>query len=269
MGTSQQNPKYLIIGNGRMAKHMTYYLGSLGLSFATWSRQFNQTNTLLTLTQECSHALVLINDSAIEPFIQQHVFLEKMTLVHFSGALTTRLASSTHPLFTFTQDLYPLETYGKIPFFLTEASAPFESLLPGLPNPHHRIQEELKAYYHSLCVLSANFTTILWQKFFQELENRFKIPHSVAFPYLEQTLKNLQEQPITALTGPLARRDHKTIQENIKALQGDPFQTVYYAFLASFRNTQEMGEGHVSTQNHFRFPKNEGSQIQNIDGYLL
>ncbi len=248
---------------------MACYLNSLGLPFSKWSRQLDTLSSLLLLSQECTHALVLISDSSIEQFIQQHDFLSKLTLVHFSGALSTKLASSAHPLFTFTNELYSLEIYRKIPFSITESSSSFDHLLPGLQNPHFTIPSELKAYYHSLCVISANFTTILWQKFFHELGNRFKVPHSVAHLYLEQTLINLKEQPFTALTGPLARQDHKTIQDNIKALQGDPFQTVYYAFLEAFRNTQAMGEGHVNLQDHFRFPKNEGNQIQNIDGHIL
>jgi 2-dehydropantoate 2-reductase len=92
----------------------------------------------------------------------------------------------------------------------------------------------MKAYYHSLCVMANNFTTLLWQKFFKELSTQCQIPAQAALPFLQQTLLNLQHQHTTALTGPLARNDQVTINQNLQALTGDPFHAVYAAFVQAY-----------------------------------
>src|SRR5262249_18259145 len=143
------------------------------------------------LAAQCSPILLLINDDAIEFFIDQHPFLKEKLLVHFSGNLHTKLAYGTHPLSSFSDHFYTLETYQKIPFICDEGAPTFQILLPGLTNPHFTIPSHLKSFYHALCVLSGNFTTLLWQKFFTEFEKTFHIPKQQVYPYLEQVMKNL------------------------------------------------------------------------------
>ncbi|MBP6219162.1 MAG: DUF2520 domain-containing protein [Oligoflexales bacterium] len=256
--------RYLVLGSGRVARHICFYLAELGLSFIPWSRVAHDQESLPSYARDCSHALILLSDSAIETFVLQNRCLAHLTRVHFSGALSTEQAFSAHPLFTFSKGLYTPDTYRQIPFILEKGGPTFTDLLPGFPNRHEVIEADSRAYYHSLCVLSGNFTNILWQKLFHELESRFQIPREIAIPYLEQTLQNLKENPSASLTGPLVRRDFKTIKSNIKALQGDPFQTVYYAFLEAV-----MGGTDASSQDGFRLPKNEKSGAEDLYRHLL
>ena len=230
-------PHYGIIGNGRMAKHFAHYLSLLNLPHQRWHR--GQTNeSLNNLVNACEPILLLINDDAIVPFIEQHAFLNQNLLVHFSGKLYTPLAYGAHPLSTFSDPLYSLNVYQKIPFICDQDSLSFETLLPGLPNPHFKIPVHLKSFYHALCVLSGNFTTLLWQKFFAELEGTFEIPKEQAYPYLEHIMKNLLTEPDNALTGPFIRQDSQTIANHLNSLENDPFQEVYQAFLNAFQATQ-------------------------------
>lgn len=226
----RQVPRYAIIGAGRMARHFSHYLTLLQIPHRQWSRtQSLQELADIVTNSDC--ILLLISDAAIETVIQQNPILQTKCLVHFSGQLVTPLAHSAHPLMTFSHDLYPLETYQKVPFILEQGRSSFAELFPQLPNLHFAIPPQLKSLYHSLCVLSGNFTTILWQKFFAELENTFQVPAQVAYPYLQQIAMNLQLNPKAALTGPLARDDQKTITANLQALTDDPFQAVYQAFV--------------------------------------
>src|SRR5258708_2137474 len=71
------------------------------------------------------------------------------------------------------------------------AGPPIHQPLPGLPNPSFPIPAAERPYYHALCVMAGNFSTILWLKLFDELEVRFGIPASAAHPYLAQMAANL------------------------------------------------------------------------------
>lgn len=230
---------YTIIGNGRVARHFAHYFDLLGLPFRRWARagladaadSEEATDSLVEAVSPSSHVLVLITDSAIEEFIACHDLFDGKKVVHFSGCLVTPLAFGAHPLMAFTEALLPLAEYQRIAFVIESDRLPFEQILPGLENPHFAIPAELKPYYHSLCVMSGNFSTILWDKLFTELHRRFGIPQEAAFPYLERICENLKHREIPALTGPLARGDHTTIHRNLQALEKDPFREIYEGFL--------------------------------------
>ena len=93
----------------------------------------------------------------------------------------------------------------------------------------------MKKFYHALCVLSGNFTVILWNKFFTELEKTFNLEKEIAHPYLKTITKNLIECPESSLTGPLVRGDTETIKSNLESLSHDSFQLVYKSLLNPIR----------------------------------
>jgi predicted short-subunit dehydrogenase-like oxidoreductase (DUF2520 family) len=45
---------------------------------------------------------------------------------------------------------------------------------------------------------------------------------------------NSRVNPEAALSGPLPRGDMKTVDADLKALEGDPFSAVYAAFVSAF-----------------------------------
>ncbi len=232
----RQVPEIAIIGAGRVARHFAYYFDLIYLPYLQWSRTHDpQALQLPELLANAKSILILIKDSAIEPFIQKHQTLFKnKILIHFSGHLVTPLAYGAHPLMTFNNESYDLATYQKIPFILDDGIPALNKLIPELTNPYYYLNKNQKAFYHSLCVMSGNFTCLLWQKFIIELENNLKLPSEIINPYLEQIFYNLRNQPQMALTGPLARNDQTTINANLKALEHDDFLPVYRAFIAAY-----------------------------------
>jgi 2-dehydropantoate 2-reductase len=108
---------------------------------------------------------------------------------------------------------------------------PFEKLMPGLPNKSFVVEPELKTLYHTLCVLSGNFTVALWQKAFSDFQSRLGVSSEMLIPYLKQVVSNLETNPEAALTGPVARKDVSTIAKHIQQLEGDNFQEVYKSFV--------------------------------------
>jgi predicted short-subunit dehydrogenase-like oxidoreductase (DUF2520 family) len=230
----RQVPHYLLIGNGRVATHFQHYFSLLQLSFTSWN-QAEPIDKLHQQLTQATHILVLISDQAIEPFVLQHLKNTHAICIHFSGSLVSDHIYGAHPLMTFNKHLYNLEQYQTIPFVIDHNAPANENLLPGLPNPCARLDKSKKAKYHALCVLSGNFSCMLWQKFFTSLETEFNLPASIGQAYLQQQTQNILSDYASALTGPLTRNDHTTIEKNLAALSLDPFQEVYQSFVSCYQ----------------------------------
>jgi predicted short-subunit dehydrogenase-like oxidoreductase (DUF2520 family) len=210
----RQVPHPLIVGDGKMATHVGHYLSLLGINYSQWSRKKYSDVPLETLLNHSDLTLLLISDANLESFITLNSFLKTKPIVHFSGALSLESISSAHPLMTFSNTLYDLETYKKITFIVesNKKDNP-HNYLDFLPNDFYTIPAESKTYYHMLCALSGNFTCILWEKFFNELETTFQLPKSIGELYLKQITQNILHNPNTALTGPLIRKDITTLNK--------------------------------------------------------
>ena len=218
-----------IVGSGRVARHFHHYFTLLGLPVCAWSRRGGTLSPPDALAS-CRTVLLLIRDAAIVPFVDAWPPLQEKRLVHCSGSLVTPLAEVAHPLMTFGPELYDVTEYQAIPFVLDTGGTPFSELLPGLPNPTFAIPVAERPYYHALCVMAGNFSTILWVRLFDELQRRFGIPASAAHPYLARVAANVMADAGRALTGPLARGDAQAIAANLTALEEDPFHEIYSAF---------------------------------------
>lgn len=224
----QQDPQYLLIGGGRVARHMARYFDLLDIPYMQWNRPM-AASVLQDMSARAAYILVLISDDAIESFIADHLVTAPGKIIHFSGALATPAAIGMHPLMTFGDQLYDLNKYKKITF-VTDS----DEFLPDLPNPHVRLDPKKKAKYHALCVMAGNFSCLLWQKLFSTFEKEFNFPPEIAHLYLRQQTENIAADYKHALTGPLARGDQKTISKNLEAMEGDPYQGVYQSFVNAY-----------------------------------
>lgn len=232
--------KYLIIGNGRTAKHIGYYFTHLGHDITYWHYQkISYQNNLLYTTeplQELSYKndkiLILIKDAGIEDFINQYSFLKNPNTIHFSGSLEVAGISNVHPLISFGQDLFPTDFYPRIPFAQFDSpEKSLESFLPGISNPSFYIPKKEKSLYHGLCVASGNLTVLLWQMVADQLNKNWNLNNDYLKPYLKSVTSNLQTHWETALTGPIARRDEATLVKNYQALQNTPLNEIFKAHI--------------------------------------
>jgi len=230
----RQVPHYLLIGNGRVARHFQYYFWLTKISFSQWERR-QSFEDLQEKVSAASHILILISDKNIAAFVKQHLNNSSAIKIHFSGSLVTEFAYGAHPLMTFAENLYSLEQYQKIPFVIDADAPDFQELLPDLVNPSVRLEKMQKAKYHALCVLSGNFSCMLWQKLLNTLETEFNFAPGIAHPYILQQTQNLLLDAKNALTGPLVRDDQQTIHKNLQALSADPFQKVYQSFVDCYQ----------------------------------
>jgi 2-dehydropantoate 2-reductase len=231
---------YGIIGDGRLARHLIHYFNLQGIPYQQWSHKGPTAQAGTSAVQAlsgCRTILLAIQDSAIENVAREFLAVDgtatQQRLVHFSGALVTRLATGMHPLMTFSTGFYDLSEYQKMAFVCEEGEPKFQDVFPKLKNPHYVIRKDQKAFYHALCVMSGNFSVILWQKLFEEFRTKLGIPAEAAFPYLERMTRNLQGDSRAALTGPLQRKDLQTIHKNLESLDGDSFRGIYQAFASA------------------------------------
>lgn len=227
------NPVYAILGDGLMARHMKRYLELLEVEHRVWARSAAHnpaTPSMDEVVRPCDVVLVLLSDGAIVPFVEAHPSLRKKTVVHFSGSLVTDLARGMHPLCVFGPDLWEVEAYQNIPFVCEPGPPTFHDVFPSLSNPFYVLQRESKPLYHALCVLAGNGSAILWRKLFAEFE-KLGLPWDISLPYLQQTLRDLEQNPRAEGSGPIARGDVGTIQTDLDGLEGDPFKAVLRALV--------------------------------------
>jgi hypothetical protein len=230
----------LIIGSGRLARHLQFYFETLGLPFSVWSRRDRlgkPTNISLERALEpATHVWLLISDSAIEPFAREQAhLLEDRFLIHCSGSLHLPNVAGWHPLMTFPENLYDFDFYSRIPFICDQDHPGIKEHYPQLRNPSLSLAPQDKARYHALCVIANNFTTLLWQESRKSF-GTMGIEWRHLQPYLEKTMENLKQAPYKALTGPMARGDLETIQKNVESLEGSPLQALYQSFWEFFQS---------------------------------
>jgi predicted short-subunit dehydrogenase-like oxidoreductase (DUF2520 family) len=247
-GTDMLN--YAIVGGGRLARHFSQYFQLLDIPHTRWTRHRDSSFNSFELPDaeqrlrktivDADCVLLLVSDNAIGTLLKQYPFLHEKQLVHCSGALSFPGVVGAHPLMTFADDLYQLETYQSVPFML-EAGHSFADLFPALPNQHFSISVEEKARYHAMCVMAGNFPQILWKSISDRFEQQFELPAETLHPYLKQLATNFSQQPESALTGPLVRNDVQTIERNLGALAGDPMQDLYRAFVEYYLRDDKQG----------------------------
>ncbi|MCX6145628.1 MAG: DUF2520 domain-containing protein [Candidatus Kapabacteria bacterium] len=232
----RQIPHYLIIGSGRLSSHLSHYFTLSNLAFNIWNRLIGNLEHLVSISDVI---ILAISDDAIPGFIEQNPIIKDKILIHCSGSMNIDDTIAIHPLMSFGKELYDYHIYQKIPFLIDSKLEDFKNIFPQLNNQVYLISKTQKAYYHALCVMSGNFTTILWSKLFNELESTLCIPKEAAFSYLKATTNNLLKDHTKALTGPLVRGDVVTISKNLEALRNDNFLPIYEAFITSWRKNNE------------------------------
>lgn len=226
-------PTYCILGSGRLARHLKRYFDYLQIPYTQWSRQESSPDP--TAIVQASHLLLAVSDSAIEELAREN---SQKICIHFSGALQTPFAHSVHPLMTFGEALYDLNTYTQIPFVTDRGAPQFKDLFPALPNPSYEIEPKQKPLYHALCVMSGNFTTLLWSRAFEAFQADLGLPPEILLPYFKQLTLNLSSSPKTPKnhwSGPLVRGDTQTMEKNISSLPLETDREIYRAFVTAFK----------------------------------
>lgn len=226
-----KNKPYLIIGGGRLAKHIANYFQLLGIPFNQWKR--TNKSKLEDLTTKSGKVLLAISDESIIPVAKR--FTGRL-VIHFSGVLSTKFAESAHPLFTFSNNLYPLKEYQNIPFITERNRMKFKDLFPELLNVSYEIDRTEKAKYHAWASMVGNFSSFLISEYKNVFTN-LELPREILKPYLFRVVKNSMEEN-DALTGPIIRGDQKTIDSHLKSIETD-FIPIYKSLVKCIKKRRK------------------------------
>lgn len=222
---------YALLGSGRVARNLEFYLNHLRLPVTTWSRHRDPEFKYLDMViGSASHVLLAVSDPALIDLSKR--ILSSQVAVHFSGTASMPGVYCAHPLMTFGPDIQDLNWYQSIPFVI-DRGVDFAQILPGLPNPSVEMNPEHRAYYHALCVLAGNSAFLLWQTIAREFAQRLGLPASILGPFLHQTVTNaLQADSPKRFTGPVAREDWQTVHAHLDVLSDQPMLlSAYRQFL--------------------------------------
>lgn len=211
---ANNSPYHLILGNGRLAKHLLHYFQLLNWPVRQWTRQAHSEQELLALAPSAYFIWLCISDTALAPRIEslkayQHKIVQCSGSLHFEGVF------NRHPLASFGEYLFTDEFYSQIHWISSDAQ---KSFLPAFENNTHYLDKEQKALYHALCVLTGPGTSLLWQHFIDEIK-KLKISKQAAGSYFASLWLNYQRQHQPQITGPWVRNDLQTIESNEFALK--------------------------------------------------
>ena len=220
----RKNIPYLIVGSGRLARHLAQYFKLLNISFLSWDR--SNKDPLFTYFQNVDKVLLAVSDGSIEKLAFS---ISNKTVIHFSGALRIPELESAHPLYTFGYDLYDLEVYKTIPFVTEKGKRPFKELFPELNNQSFQIKSKDKELYHAWSSMAGNFSSLLITEYIKILK-KLGLPSNISKPYLLQVVVN-SVQTDKALTGPIQRGDKKTISKHLEVIEED-FISIYKSFIS-------------------------------------
>lgn len=229
-----QVPNYTILGDGRVARHLSHYFDLLKIPYQTWARKTHTESELPKIISSSEVVFLLLKDAAIESFVKEHSFLKEKKLIHFSGSLVIEGVSGMHPLMSFAEGLYSLDEYQRIPFVVEKGNLTFSDVFPTLKNASYEIEKEQKTLYHAYSVMAGNFSSLLWKNMFEGFETKLQLPREMIFPYLDQITNNLKHDASKALTGPLIRKEKEVVQKHLELLEGSSESEIYQAFVKAY-----------------------------------
>lgn len=228
------NSTILLIGSGRLAQHLKYWNSLLAApnQLLFWDRSQSLTE-LANQLKKTNLIWLALSDAAIEPFYETHLRQLNKKVVHFSGSLHSESILCAHPMMSFPVGMLPKEVYLRI-FFVIEGANTLAEIMPNFGNQFAVLNADKKSYYHALCVLAGNFPQLLWN----EVANNFQqldLPREALDLYIKQITDNYLLHKENALTGPIIRKDHATIERNIASLSETPnLKNIYKTFSKEF-----------------------------------
>lgn len=228
------NSAILLIGSGRLAKHLQHWNSLLAQpnELICWDRTQN-TEKLNSYLSKSSLVWLAISDSSLEKFYDEFLKDSQLKVVHFSGAFSHPKMLCAHPLMSFPHSFLPAEVYPQI-HFAVNGTESLSGTLPGFTNSFTVLNTQDKSLYHALCVLAGNFPQLLWNEVASQM-SKMNLPPEALDLYIRQITENYLLSKEKAITGPIVRRDYSTIEKNISALENtQKLNHIYTTFTKEF-----------------------------------
>ena len=228
--------RYVIFGAGRVGANIAAYLRALGHHVALLSHDDvcrNRTSCAEKVAGADIVAAAIPDDHLAAWRNEWSMEIGARQAIHFSGAATIKGVASFHPLFSFPETQVPIDVMKTIAFACPTDGPAFRDVFPGADNPHFEIGDKLRARYHALAVLIGNLPAFVWNEAGTDLSKLSGLsPEAAMGAYLQSLVDRFLESPAASMTGPIARKDRKTVAANLEALNETPLlKALYDAFL--------------------------------------
>lgn len=164
------------------------------------------------------------------------------------AAAVGALPMAIHPVMTFTGTSVDLARLGDCPFGVTSPASVrpvAEALVVEMGGDPVWVPEEARGLYHAAIAFGANFLmTVVLQSFDLLEEAGMSDPRRLMAPLLSASLDNALRQGDTALTGPVARGDARTVAEHLRRIRAtSPEAATAYVALARLTADRALGAG--------------------------
>jgi predicted short-subunit dehydrogenase-like oxidoreductase (DUF2520 family) len=191
---------------------------------------------------------------------------EEKLVWHCSGLLPSRildplkakgaLTASVHPVQSFAKKNADPDVFKGVYFSMEgnpEAQQASKTIIKKLGGHSFVIKAEDKPLYHAACSIASNFLLVLLESASSLLQKSGNTPEKslkILFPLVQGTLQNVKNfNTRSALTGPIARGDIKTISSQLEALRKHPPHYEMFLKLASQALEMAIRKNKISSQN--------------------
>ncbi len=187
---------------------------------------------------------ITVPDNYIKSVAQELKIEGDPLIIHFSGALPASEISldydklSLHPMMSIAYPKIAAQDFKN--HFITlqgekRAIDRFKPFISLFSDNYLFVTEEEKIKYHLAAVFSNNFSTILTSIATKLLQNdniSQEKALEIVLPLLNDSFKNLnyQKDLKNSLTGPLVRKDSKTIEKHLSILKDNDAKDIYSSF---------------------------------------
>ncbi len=260
-----------LVGAGALGSAIARRLSTIGYQFlSVINRTLSDAQTLAESLNHCVYSdtlealppntnllLLSVSDSALESVAATvstlRLSFHRLTVVQFSGALTTdvlrplsqkgALTLSLHPFQTFSKGLSASDSESLFKCFFGLQSDELEGIEVGKRIAHDLggkvmiVPKEAKTLYHIAGVMASNYLVTLASlssEIFAALGLSPKEVAKVIEPIMRQTLNNIVAAPTIAdaLTGPIERGDAQVVARHLRELseQVPHLLPIYTAF---------------------------------------
>ncbi|MEW6013291.1 MAG: DUF2520 domain-containing protein [Elusimicrobiales bacterium] len=217
----------IIIGNSKAAINFSNYLKSIGVKNKIIP--YRKTDSNKNAIKKAKTVFILTKDDNIQKFYRKYrKTIKDKKLFHFSGALTFKDITSLHPIYPFSKKPLTQKEFEKI-IFTSENPKYIKSNLKWFKNEIVKINPCQKPYYHAVVSIYLNFPLLILRDLSRLIEKKFKIPKKYLRAVFFKNLKNFLKTE--EVTGPIERKDKKTIKRHLKAIKKTRLLNLYEGML--------------------------------------
>lgn len=174
-------------------------------------------------------------ESCLEQLLKQNIIKSNNIIFHFSGAKNSSILDNSKNLGAKCASLHPVKSFASpasaINTFIDtycglegdeDALIVLEKLIKNIGGHCFKVNSDKKLTYHAASIFSCNYMVALQElsiRAFAQSGVERELAMKIVEPIVKETIENIFQMGMPkALTGPIARGDHKLVAEQLSAI---------------------------------------------------